>query len=48
MTPYPFQYRPEVGISNEAGMEVAENCSKGGHSDATNFEWRARFGGMAG
>jgi len=30
----------------EAGMAVAEICSKGGFSDATFYKWRAKFGGM--
>ncbi len=30
----------------EAGMPVKELCRKGGLSDATFYQWRARFGGM--
>ena len=30
----------------EAGMPVAEICSKGGFSDATFYKWRSKFGGM--
>jgi putative transposase len=30
----------------EAGMAVAEICRKGGFSDATFYQWRAKFGGM--
>ena len=30
----------------EAGMAVAEICSKGGFSDATFYKWRSKFGGM--
>jgi putative transposase len=30
----------------EAGMAVAELCRKHGFSDASFYEWRARFGGM--
>ena len=30
----------------EAGMPIRELCRKGGFSDATFYEWRAKFGGM--
>lgn len=30
----------------EAGMQVKEICRKGGFSDATFYNWRAKFGGM--
>ena len=30
----------------DAGMPVKELCRKGGFSDATFYEWRAKFGGM--
>ena len=30
----------------EAGMKVAELCRKYGISDATYYNWKARFGGM--
>lgn len=30
----------------EAGMKVAELCSKYGISDATYYNWKAKFGGM--
>jgi putative transposase len=30
----------------EAGMAVAEICRQGGFSDATFYQWRAKFGGM--
>ncbi|MGH9571391.1 MAG: transposase [Candidatus Angelobacter sp.] len=30
----------------EAGMKVAEVCRKYGISDATYYNWKARFGGM--
>ena len=31
---------------NEAGVAVAELCRKHGMSDATFYNWRAKFGGM--
>jgi putative transposase len=30
----------------EAGLPVKELCRNGGFSDATFYNWRARFGGM--
>lgn len=30
----------------EAGMKVAELCRKHGISDATYYNWKAKFGGM--
>ena len=30
----------------EAGMPIKEVCRSGGFSDATFYEWRAKFGGM--
>lgn len=30
----------------EAGMKVAEVCRKYGVSDATYYNWKAKFGGM--
>jgi putative transposase len=30
----------------DAGMPVKELCRKGGFSDATFYQWRAKFGGM--
>lgn len=30
----------------EAGMPIKELCRQGGFSDATFYNWRARFGGM--
>lgn len=30
----------------EAGMKVADLCRKHGISDATYYNWKARFGGM--
>ena len=30
----------------EAGMAVADICRQGGFSDATFYNWRAKFGGM--
>lgn len=30
----------------EAGMKVAEICRKYGISDATYYNWKAKFGGM--
>ncbi len=31
----------------EAGMKVAEVCRKYGISDATYYNWKAKFGGMS-
>jgi putative transposase len=31
---------------NEAGVAVSELCRKHGMSDATFYNWRAKFGGM--
>lgn len=31
----------------EAGMKVADLCRKYGISDATFYNWKAKFGGMA-
>ena len=30
----------------EAGMPIKELCRQGGFSDATSYQWRAKFGGM--
>ena len=30
----------------EAGLPIKDLCRKGGFSDATFYQWRARFGGM--
>lgn len=37
-----------IGIlkETEAGMKVAEVCRKYGISDATYYNWKAKFGGM--
>ncbi len=37
-----------IGIlkESEAGAKVAELCRKYGISDATYYNWKARFGGM--
>lgn len=37
-----------IGILKEAeaGMKVAEVCRKYGISDATYYNWKAKFGGM--
>jgi putative transposase len=37
-----------IGILKEAeaGMKVAEVCRKHGISDATYYNWKAKFGGM--
>jgi putative transposase len=37
-----------IGILKEAeaGMKVAELCRKYGISDATYYNWKAKFGGM--
>lgn len=37
-----------IGILKEAeaGMKVAELCRKYGISDATFYNWKAKFGGM--
>ena len=39
-----------IGILKEAeaGMKVAEVCRKYGISDATYYNWKAKFGGMSG
>lgn len=31
---------------NEAGVKVADLCRKHGFSDATFYNWRAKYGGM--
>jgi len=31
---------------NESGVKVAELCRKYGFSDATFYNWRAKYGGM--
>lgn len=31
----------------DAGMKVAEICRKHGISDATYYNWKAKYGGMA-
>jgi putative transposase len=37
-----------IGVLKEAdtGMKVAELCRKHGISDATYYNWKAKFGGM--
>ncbi len=37
-----------IGFLNQAdaGMPIKELCRKGGFSDATFYNWRAKFGGM--
>ena len=37
-----------IGVlkEGEAGMKVAELCRKYGISDATYYNWKAKFGGM--
>lgn len=36
----------EVLKETEAGMKVAEVCRKHGISDATYYNWKAKFGGL--
>jgi putative transposase len=38
-----------IGVLKEAevGMKVAEVCRKHGISEATYYNWKAKFGGMA-
>ena len=38
-----------IGILKEAeaGMKVADLCRKHGISDATYYNWKAKFGGMS-
>ena len=38
-----------VGILNEAeaGMKVKDLCRKHGNSDATYYNWKAKYGGMS-
>ena len=38
-----------IGIlkETEAGMKVADVCRKHGISDATYYNWKAKFGGMS-
>jgi len=38
-----------VGILKEAdaGMKVSELCRKHGISDATDYNWKAKYGGMS-
>jgi putative transposase len=37
-----------IGIlkEHEAGVPVSDLCRKDGVSDASNYKWKARFGGM--
>jgi putative transposase len=37
-----------IGIpkEHEAGVSVADLCRKHGVSDASNYKWKAKFGGM--
>lgn len=43
-----FSEEQIIGILKEAeaGMKVAELCRKHGISDATYYNWKAKFGGM--
>ncbi len=43
-----FTEEQMIGILKEAeaGMKVAELCRKYGISDATFYNWKAKFGGM--
>ena len=43
-----FSEEQIIGIlkEQEAGLPVAEICSRHGISDATFYTWRSRFGGM--
>jgi len=43
-----FSEEPIIGIpkEHEAGVSVADLCRKHGVSDASIYNWKARFGGM--
>ena len=43
-----FTEAPIIGVLKEAeaGMKVAEICRKYGISEATYYNWKAKFGGM--
>ncbi|MDB5838206.1 MAG: transposase, partial [Herminiimonas sp.] len=43
-----FTQEQIIGVLKEAeaGMKVAEVCRKYGISDATYYNWKAKFGGM--
>ena len=43
-----FTEEQTIGVLKEAeaGMKVAEVCRKYGLSDATYYNWKAKFGGM--
>ncbi len=43
-----FSEEQIIGILKEAetGLKVAELCRKRGISDATSYNWKAKFGGM--
>jgi putative transposase len=43
-----FTEKQIIGVLKEAeaGMKVAELCRKYGISDATYYNWKAKFGGM--
>jgi putative transposase len=36
----------EILKEHEAGVSVSELCRKHGVSDASNYKWKAKFGGM--
>ena len=43
-----FTEQQIIGVLKEAdaGMKVAERCRKHGISDATYYNWKAKFGGL--
>jgi putative transposase len=43
-----FSEEQMIGVlkEHEAGMKVAELCRRHGISDATFYNWKAKFGGM--
>ena len=43
-----FTEEQMIGVlkEHEAGMKVAELCRRHGISDATFYNWKAKFGGM--
>ena len=43
-----FSEEQIIGIlkDHEAGVSVADLCRKHGVSDASNYKWKAKFGGM--
>lgn len=43
-----FSEEQMIGVlkEHEAGMKVAEICRRHGISDATFYNWKAKFGGM--